>query len=151
MLENRIPPPILTLVIAIGMGAASQAMPPLAVPALVRVALAVAVFMVAGLFGAPAVRAFAQAGTTINPVRIDNASALVSTGIYGLSRNPMYVGLAGILLSLGIYLGRPWLLIGPVLFVAFISRFQIIPEERAMQARFGDAYTAYRARVRRWL
>ena len=42
-----------------------------------------------------------------------------------------------------------WL--GPVLFVLYVSRFQILPEERALQAKFGESYAAYRRRTRRWL
>lgn len=150
-LENRIPPPVVTLATGLAMFGASWAMAPIEVPAIARLGAAAVLFVVAGLFGAPAIAAFARAKTTINPVRIDNASALVSTGIYGVTRNPMYVALTGLLLSLGVFLARPWLLLGPVLFILFITRFQIIPEERAMQAKFGQAYATYRQRVRRWL
>ena len=76
---------------------------------------------------------------------------MVTNGIYGFTRNPMYLGLALILLGLAVFLASPWALLGPVGFVAFITRFQIRPEERALQARFGAAYTAYCARVRRWV
>ncbi|MDP9086302.1 MAG: isoprenylcysteine carboxylmethyltransferase family protein, partial [Pseudomonadota bacterium] len=95
--------------------------------------------------------AFAKAKTTINPVAIDTASSLVSTGIYGVSRNPMYVGLAALLVALALAEGNLWLLLGPLFFVVFTTRFQIVPEERAMLAKFGDDYAAYRRRVRRWL
>jgi protein-S-isoprenylcysteine O-methyltransferase Ste14 len=63
----------------------------------------------------------------------------------------MYVGLAGVLTALAIGLGNPWLLLGPLAFVLFITRFQIIPEERVMAAKFGADYADYKARVRRWL
>lgn len=150
-LDNRIPPPVMTLLTGVTMIAVAQVTTPTALPAPLRFGLAAALFAGAGLFGAPAIAAFRRARTTINPVRIESASTLVSTGIYGISRNPMYVGLAGLLFSLAIGLARPWLLLGPLAFVLFTTRFQIIPEERAMQARFGDRFTAYRARVRRWL
>ena len=73
------------------------------------------------------------------------------TWLKAIHANPMYLGLALILLGLAVYLASPWALLGPLVFAAYITRFQIVPEERALQTRFGAAYTAYRARVRRWL
>jgi hypothetical protein len=90
-------------------------------------------------------------GTTINPVAIDTASILVTSGVYRISRNPMYVGLTSVLAALGVGLGSGWALVGPVVFVLFITRFQIVPEERVMLAKFGAEYGAYRDTVRRWL
>ena len=49
------------------------------------------------------------------------------------------------------YLARPLCLLGPIAFVPFITRFQIIPEERAMLAKFGERYADYRAKTRRWI
>ena len=63
----------------------------------------------------------------------------------------MYLGLVLILLGLAVFLASPWALMGPVAFGAFITRFQIRPEERVLAERFGAAYTEYCARVRRWL
>ena len=105
----------------------------------------------AGIFGATAVRAFLTARTTIDPVHIDQASALVTTGIYRVTRNPMYVALTALLCTWAAYLGTPWVIAGPILFAAFINRFQIIPEERMLRTLFGDAYAAYCQHVRRWL
>ncbi|MFO1037805.1 MAG: isoprenylcysteine carboxylmethyltransferase family protein [Geminicoccaceae bacterium] len=150
-LENLILPPFVALAIGAAMGASAWLMPAADLPQGVRYGVVGALFVLSGLFGAPAIAAFARAGTTINPVRIANASALVTGGIYSVSRNPMYVGLTGLLLALAVALARPWLLLGPLFFVLFVTRFQIIPEERAMQAKFGEASTAYRRRVRRWL
>ena len=76
---------------------------------------------------------------------------MVTHGVYRFTRNPMYLGLLLILLGLAVYLASPWVLLGPVAFAAFITRFQIQPEERALTARFGATYTDYCARVRRWL
>ena len=84
-------------------------------------------------------------------MQIENASALVTTGVYRVSRNPMYVALTSLLTALAVYLANGWAAVGPVLFALFITRFQIIPEERIMQAKFGDAYADYQRRVRRWL
>jgi protein-S-isoprenylcysteine O-methyltransferase Ste14 len=150
-LENRIPPPILCAVLAIAMGAAAWAAPPTHVPATARFVLAGGCALIGLACGAPAFRAFGRARTTINPVDIDAASTLVTDGIYRYTRNPMYLGLLALLAAWAVYLGVGWALLGPMIFVAFITRFQIMPEERVLQGKFGAAYADYRARVRRWV
>jgi len=151
LLENRIPPPFVTLIVAAAMGGAAHLSPPLAMGGTLRYALVIAFFLLAALFGFPAVRAFVRAGTTIEPVRVERASKLVSSGVYGVTRNPMYVAMTCLLLSWACYLAAPWTFLGPLLFALFINRFQIVPEERAMMARFGVEYGDYKGRVRRWL
>jgi protein-S-isoprenylcysteine O-methyltransferase Ste14 len=150
-LENRIPPPLITTLIGLLMGASALFAPPFPSPTLPRLAAAAGLFLFGVLIAGGALAGFRRARTTINPVDIDQASALVTSGSYRLTRNPMYLGMAILLATLAIVLSSPWLLLGPLVFVLFITRFQIIPEERAMHARFGDDYAAYRARVRRWI
>jgi protein-S-isoprenylcysteine O-methyltransferase Ste14 len=150
-LDNRIPPPIVMLIVAGLMVAARKILAASPIAPSIRASAALVLFAAAALFGAPAVRAFLRAGTTINPVAIERASTLVTTGVYGVSRNPMYVSMALLLLSLAAGLGQPLLLLGPIVFVLFITWFQIVPEERAMTQLFGIDYEAYRKRVRRWL
>lgn len=94
---------------------------------------------------------FKRAGTTFNPFKPENSSALVTSGVYGFTRNPMYLGLAMALLGWATFLSSAWTLAGPVAFVLYITRFQIVPEERVLAGRFGEAYAGYAARVRRWL
>lgn len=94
---------------------------------------------------------FIRSKTTINPVKIENASALVTSGVYRYTRNPMYLGMALLLTALAIWLQTPLAFVGPVLFAGYITRFQIIPEERALQKLFGQEYLDYSQRVRRWL
>jgi len=150
-LDNRIPPPIMTALTGLAMAAASTAIPATPLPLALRIAGFAATFILAGGFGRPAIAAFIAAQTTINPVAIDRASALVTTGIYGRSRNPMYFSLSAMLVYLAFALGNGWLFFGPLAFALYTHRFQILPEERAMAARFGADYAAYRTRVRRWL
>lgn len=146
-MENRIPPPLLTLALGIAMWFAASPTP----APLWRELAAFALFMAAGIFGFPALRAFRRAGTTIDPVRIDRASHLVTGGIYAITRNPMYMALALLLTSWALWLGGTWVWTGPIVLILWLDRFQIIPEERAMTARFGDAYLRYKDTVRRWL
>ncbi len=92
-----------------------------------------------------------RARTTINPVRIETASSLVTTGVYRFTRNPMYLGLTSLLSAWAVYLAVPGAALGPLTFLVFTTRYQIIPEERALRQKFGSAYDGYARRVRRWL
>jgi len=91
------------------------------------------------------------ARTTFNPLDPARASALVTVGIYRVSRNPMYLSLLLLLVAYAVRLGAwvEWL--GPAFFAAYVTRFQIIPEERILTEKFGEAYLAYQRRTRRWL
>lgn len=149
--ERRIPPPLLFLLFAGLLGAAAWALPPSPLPVLWR-AIAAAVCVVAALLFAPAaVLSFLRARTTIDPVHIARASSLVTTGAYARTRNPMYLGLVLLLTAWTAWLGHPVLLAGPFLFVLWLTRFQIIPEERLLAEKFGAEYARYRRSVRRWL
>jgi protein-S-isoprenylcysteine O-methyltransferase Ste14 len=81
----------------------------------------------------------------------ENASALVTYGIYRLSRNPMYCGMAALLLAWAAYLQSPLSVLGIAVFVLYITQFQIKPEERTLEKLFGDAFLRYKSSVRRWL
>jgi protein-S-isoprenylcysteine O-methyltransferase Ste14 len=81
----------------------------------------------------------------------ETATALVCGGVYTVTRNPMYLGLLVLLIAWAVYLSSAWALLGPLAFAVYITRFQILPEERALGTLFGAEYAAYRARVRRWL
>ena len=151
VLENRIPPPIVMVVTGLAMWAFSWATPSVHIPTGIRYGLAGVLLVVSVSVAGLAVSSFRRVGTTINPVEIDKASSLVTTGAYAFTRNPMYVGLTMLLVTLAVLLSKAWLLLGPLFFTLYITRFQIIPEERVMQAKFGSAYDAYKARVRRWL
>lgn len=94
---------------------------------------------------------FRRWGTTIDPTRSASAAHLVTSGVYRITRNPMYLGFAGLLLAWALYLEAWWSLAWPSVFVVYISVFQIAPEERALRAKFGVAFDAYIARVRRWI
>jgi protein-S-isoprenylcysteine O-methyltransferase Ste14 len=98
-----------------------------------------------------AVWLFRRFRTTVHPEKPENTTALVMTGIYRLTRNPMYVGVTLALLGWAVWLRVPVALLGPVAFVLYVNRFQIVPEERVLASKFGEAYAAYCRRVRRWV
>lgn len=151
-LELKIPPPLVGAAVAGAMVAAAVLLPPvLALSPGLRLGVALALAGVGAGFDLAGLLAFRKAKTTVNPLTPQRSSAVVTHGVYGLTRNPMYLGLALILLGLAVYLASPWALLGPVVFVAYITRFQVLPEERALEARFGAGYSAYCKRVRRWL
>ena len=98
-----------------------------------------------------AVLAFLQRKTVINPFEPQKASTLVTSGVFRLTRNPMYVGLLLLLTAWALYLWSLWPALGPVFFFVYVSRFQIIPEERILKEVFGAPYQQYLQKVRRWL
>jgi protein-S-isoprenylcysteine O-methyltransferase Ste14 len=149
-LELKIPPPIVALFVALAMWSV-RLLAPSSSAAPVRVAAAVILVLVAVAFSVSGVLAFGKAKTTKNPMKPEDASSLVVTGVYKITRNPMYLGLCFLLLAWALFLWSPWALLGPLAFVAYISRFQIAPEERILATLFGAEYSAYKARVRRWL
>ncbi|MBX2847418.1 MAG: isoprenylcysteine carboxylmethyltransferase family protein [Acidiferrobacterales bacterium] len=89
--------------------------------------------------------------TTVNPLAPEQASKLVNKGIYKFTRNPMYLGMAVLLAAWCTYLASTtgWLLL--LVFVAFITKFQILPEERILVEKFGTDFENYQNEVRRWL
>src|SRR5271165_5260442 len=105
-LENRVPPPVVTLVIAAAMGAAAYCGPPSPIAWRWRAAAAAILFVAAGMLGPPALRAFRRAKTSRDPVRIGRASSLVTTGVYARTRNPMYLAIALLLTSWAAWLGH---------------------------------------------
>lgn len=94
---------------------------------------------------------FRKARTTVNPTNPDGTSSIVASGIYRWSRNPMYVGFLLVLLGWGVYLANLVAILLVPGFVLYMNRFQIQPEERALENKFGAAYTRYKQGVRRWL
>ncbi len=95
--------------------------------------------------------AFKRAKTTVNPMRPGASSSLVVFGIYRRTRNPMYLGFALVLLGWAAFLSNALALALLPAFVLCMNRFQIKPEERALESRFGREFVDYMHRVRRWI
>jgi protein-S-isoprenylcysteine O-methyltransferase Ste14 len=108
-------------------------------------------FALSGYLGLKGIWDFRQAKTTVHPHQPDKASTVVSNGIYRYSRNPMYLGLVLLLIVEGLVL-KNWSMLFVVWgFIAYLSRFQIVPEERALEMKFGQEYLDYKEKVRRWI
>lgn len=150
-LELKVPPPIVALACAALMYGVVRLLPDWRWhwPASGMLGAWVALFGVAldalGLF------AFHRAKTTVNPLNPAATSSIVQSGIYRYTRNPMYLGMLVVLLGFAIYLAHPLAFLVLPVFVAYLSRFQILPEERLLSEKFGEAYRGYASRVRRWL
>ena len=101
------------------------------------------------LLGSPALMAFRRAKTDPQPWR--PSTALVIEGPYRFTRNPMYVGFTLIYLGITCWVNSRWPLVALVIVLPVMHYLVIRREERYMERRFGDAYRAYRRRVRRWI
>ena len=150
-LELRIPPVAQTFIVAAGMWLTSRYAPSLSISIPARVFLAVFVAGIGVAVAAPAVRAFRSADTTVDPFSPDKASQLVVAGIYRFSRNPMYLGLLCLLVAWAFWLSNLVAFAWLAVFVLYMNRFQILPEEQALMEQFGDDYRAYMVSVRRWI
>jgi len=150
-LDLKIPPPAVAISIALAMWGIAAASTRLDLPSDLRVVVAAALFLAGGGIALAGTIAFRRAKTTVNPMKPQATSSLVTGGIYRVTRNPMYLGLLFVLLAWAIFLASPWTLLGPVAFIAYMNRFQIAPEERVLSSLFGAAYSEYKSRIRRWL
>ncbi len=150
-LELKVPPVIVVGVIAAIMQLISHSLPTIKIPLTLRVSLTTIIVVLAMVCGVWGVWEFRKQRTTVNPHTPKKSSSLVTSGIFQFTRNPMYLGLAMLLLAIAVYKSSPLLIAGVVVFILYMNRFQIAPEERFMNQRFGQEYTEYCLRVRRWL
>jgi protein-S-isoprenylcysteine O-methyltransferase Ste14 len=150
-LELKIPPVAVAIIFAALMWLVSAVLPKMDFGGTFHSA-AVIIFLFAGAaFANTGIVSFRRARTTVHPMKPDSATELVTSGIYSITRNPMYVGLLFVLTAWGIYIESAYSLLLLIPFVAYMNKFQIKPEERALRRIFGDAYDSYVLRVRRWL
>ncbi|MBW3565692.1 MAG: isoprenylcysteine carboxylmethyltransferase family protein [Acidobacteria bacterium] len=150
-LELAVHPPIIFMACATIMILAERFMPGLAIGIPFRHHIAAALALVAIAVASLALLQFTRSRTTIDPRRPEEASLLVVGGIYRLSRNPMYLALLIALTALAVLLDN-WISLAIVpLLPVWLTRFQIVPEERILSSRFGAEFEKYRARTRRWL
>ena len=150
-LEHKIPPPAVGLGIGVLMWTLASLAMPLDIPFGVRLGIGLALVVAGVGIAIAGVVSFRRAKTTVNPLQPEKASSLVSSGLFQVTRNPMYLGMATALLGWAAYLASWPALLGVALFVLYINRFQIAPEERVMASLFGADYAAYKEKVRRWI
>lgn len=149
-LELRIPPVAVVIIFAALMASVAVIVPAvIEIPA--RRPIAGALVLAGALVAVAGVLAFRRHKTTVNPLAPEQATRLVASGIYRISRNPMYLGFLLALAGWCVYLANGFAVILLPLFVAYMNRFQIQPEERALREKFGSSFDEYARTVRRWV
>ena len=150
-LELKVPPPVVALLCGLLAWWLAHVSPGWRLDFPGRLPVAAALVSAGLALDLSALVGFHRARTTFNPLAPQRTSAIVRGGPYRFTRNPMCLGLACSLTGLAAWLAHPLALAAPVAFVAWVTRFQILPEERALLAAFGAPYADYLRSVRRWL
>lgn len=150
-LELKIPPLLVWLVIAGAMFGVAHSAPKLSFELAGSSAIALALVALGGALALAGVVAFRENSTTVNPLTPSASSTVVSSGVYRVSRNPMYLGFLVALAGWAVYLSNAGAALLLPAFVAYMTQYQIKPEERALLAKFGSEFGQYMSRVRRWL
>ena len=150
-LALKVPPVAQVIITAAAMYGVSKMVPALTFSLNGSTALAVGLGVIGMSLGVMGVTQFRKAQTTPNPQALEKVSSLVTSGIYGYSRNPMYLGLVLILLGWAFYLSHFLSFVLLPVFILYMTRLQIQPEEQMMARKFGKTYQAYLNKVRRWI
>lgn len=78
-------------------------------------------------------------------------TAIVSSGLFRISRNPIYVSMVILIIGIAAAVDSYWLLISSLPAIAVVHYFVVLREEAYLTRKFGDDYLRYQSRVRRWL
>ena len=148
-LNTKIPPPVVTILFAIMIFYFSDNFAYVDLP--FKIYISIFFISLGFIVTFSSARNFKKKDTTVNPMKPNETSKLVTDGFFKITRNPMYLGMLLFLLGLSIYNGLIVGLIFLPLFVGYITYFQIIPEENAMLELFGEEFTVYMKKVRRWI
>ena len=148
-MKNKIPPPVVTLFFGLCIYFSQEYFQEFNLEFLTILSY---ISYIAGLLILVlAVRLFKKQSTTVNPIKIENASSLVTSGVFEYSRNPMYLGMAVILLGLALMFNVIGGTLFTLLFTIYITKFQIKPEEEVMERLFGEDFLKYKKNVRMWI
>ncbi len=150
-LELKIPPVALFFIVAIGMWGIRTGIPSETHVGTWSILASLVIPGLGGVIALWGVYSFKRAHTTVDPRDPSKVTVLVTSGIYKYTRNPMYVGLLLCLIGWACYLSQVGALVGPLIFVLYMNRFQIVPEERVLTELFGVAFSDYCCTVRRWV
>ncbi len=150
MLKLKVPPPLVLLISAVLMWLLSELFPTTNENSL-RLFIAPTIAIIGIIIAVSGILSFRRAATTVNPLKPERATSLVIVGIYKFTRNPKYLGLLFILIAWSVYLFSLYSALMLIVFVLYLTEFQIKPEEKALTVLFGDDYVAYTKSVRRWV
>ena len=150
-LDLKVPPLLVWFVFAAAMFGVTYVAPQGAYAFPARPALALALVLLGGSVAFAGVVEFRRKRTTVNPLTPGASSSVATSGIYRVTRNPMYLGFSLVLAGWAVYLSNAVAALMLPAFVAYLTQFQIKPEERALLAKFGPEFAQYMSRVRRWV
>lgn len=150
-LELNVPPLLVWFIFAGAMFGVARLAPSLTFKVTGAFVYALALAVLGSAVAVAGVVAFRRARTTVNPLTPSAAGKVVSDGIYRFSRNPMYLGFLLMLAAWAAHLSNAAAALLLPAFVAYMTLFQIKPEERALTAKFGPQFSQYMSRVRRWI
>jgi protein-S-isoprenylcysteine O-methyltransferase Ste14 len=141
--------PLVTILIGVGLNRVWALDWGVAVPAPERYwiggAMVAAAILALGLW--PVVL-FRRSGQSENPWK--PTSSIVERGPYRFTRNPMYLQMVLVCVGVAILLMNWWILLLTPVGAWVLQRLAIVPEEAYLERKFGEAYVAYKRRVRRW-
>ena len=148
-IHNKIPPTIVTALCGLAIYFSRSLFPAYYHTAFDTVSAALFLLGTATL--SAAVLSFKKHQTTVNPLQPETATSLVISGIFKHSRNPMYLGMLLMLISATVKFNVVGGVVVVWMFIVFMTKFQIIPEEAAMEKLFGQAFIDYKTTTRRWV
>ena len=148
-METKIPPPIVTLVFGLSIYFSRGIFQVIEIKH--SFYFGIFLLLLGFVILISAVRLFRKDKTTVNPLSPEQATKLVTDGIFKYSRNPMYLGMALVLGSIAVFFNLIGGIILIALFCAYITKFQIFPEEKAMRDLFPDDFDKYTKATRRWI
>lgn len=149
-MELKLPPAFVFLIFGLGMYLVAKFLPFGFFDFFGRTVLFKVFLVLAFLVMIAALIQFYRAKTTVDPTKPANTSQLVTNGVFTFSRNPMYLAMLLVLLAIGVALGNAFNTLLAAGFVAYMNRFQIIPEERFLLEKFGREFKEYCTLTRRW-
>ena len=94
-------------------------------------------------------KSFKKSGTTVKP--LEEPTSLIATGAFGICRHPMYLGFVMILLGIAVLMGSLTPYIAVLLFAVFMDVVFIRFEEKSLEEKFGQDWSDYKEKVRRWI
>ena len=148
-METKIPPPIVTLVFGLSIYYSRGIFQVIEIKH--SFYFGILLMLLGFVILISTVRLFRKDKTSLNPLSPEQATKLVTDGIFKYSRNPMYLGMALVLGSIAVFFNLIGGIILIALFCAYITKFQIFPEEKAMRDLFPDDFDKYTKATRRWI
>jgi protein-S-isoprenylcysteine O-methyltransferase Ste14 len=144
-----LPPPFIVLGFLIAGLIVSAIFPIDPIPVALRLILGVALVAIGFFIASRAFQAMANARTPIDP--FEPTSAIVSGGPSRFSRNPIYVAFALAYLGIALALNAVWAIaLWPIMLIV-LTQVVIVREEKYLTGKFGEVYTQYQSKVRRWI